>query len=192
MIIVLAGPMGSGKSTVAEILARKHNFARLPFAGPLKDMMRALGLSEDQVNGDLKETPTHLLDGKTPRHAMQTLGTEWGRGHISYTLWTNHWKRNAQRLVDAGRPVVAEDCRFSNELSVSHIMGGWAVYVDRPASLRGVSSEHVSEMGNLRGICDFTINNHSPTTHALEVAVDRLLAEIDTNPNTPAPAPIAG
>ena len=42
-------------------------------------MLYQLGLGEAHIEGALKEVPCELLGGKTPRYAMQTLGTEWGR-----------------------------------------------------------------------------------------------------------------
>jgi putative protein kinase ArgK-like GTPase of G3E family len=77
-IIGLTGLMGSGKSLAAQELER-IGFTRTRFAGSLKDMMRVLGLTEEEIEGNLKETACALLGGKTPRYAMQTIGTEWGR-----------------------------------------------------------------------------------------------------------------
>lgn len=115
-IIAFTGLIGSGKTTAAMYLVEEHNFRRIRFAGPLKDMMRALGLSEREIEGDLKEKPCDLLGGKTPRYAMQTIGTEWGRQIIASDIWTNAWHR-ALSVVPPGIGVVADDCRFPNELA---------------------------------------------------------------------------
>ena len=56
VIIALTGPAGCGKTTVAKQL-EGHGFVRVRFAGPIKAMLRALGLTEAQVDGDEKETP---------------------------------------------------------------------------------------------------------------------------------------
>ncbi len=159
VIIGLAGPMRSGKSTVADRLADLYGFEREPFSKPLKDMLRAFGLSDDHLEGNLKNTPAVLLGGKTPRYAMQTLGTEWGRGIIHPELWTRHWSTRAQLHVAQGLSVVEEGTRFPNEVKAIHALGGVVVYVDRPAELRGVSSEHVSELGNMQELADFTLYN---------------------------------
>ena len=91
MIIGLTGLAGSGETTVARHLMGMHGFVRHRMAEPLKSMLKALGLTEQQIDGDLKEVPCELLGGKTPRHAMQTLGTEWGRDLISQNLWVKAW-----------------------------------------------------------------------------------------------------
>jgi hypothetical protein len=60
-LIAFTGLAGSGKSTAAEHLVQAHQFTRLRFAGPIKAMCRALGLTEEQVDGGQKEVPCDLL-----------------------------------------------------------------------------------------------------------------------------------
>lgn len=120
MIVGLVGRMGSGKSTVADSLCQTNGFTRVKFADPLKDMLRAIGLNEEQIEGDEKMTPCNLLMGQTPRHAMQTLGTDWGRDMIHPDLWTRLWSERAgQHSL-----VVADDCRFPNEARTILQQGG--------------------------------------------------------------------
>lgn len=159
MIIGLAGPMRSGKSVVAARLANLYGFEREPFSKPLKAMLRAFGLTEEQLEGELKNTPSALLGGKTPRYAMQTLGTEWGRSLIHPKLWLSHWAWRAVEHTINGLSVVEEGTRFPNEVEVIKSLGGFVVFVERPAEQRGVSSEHVSEMGNMQELADFTLYN---------------------------------
>jgi hypothetical protein len=102
-LIALTGYAGSGKSTLADILACEHGFTVVKFAGPLKAMLRALGLDEREIEGDLKEQPCQLLAGHTPRRAMQTLGTEWGR--VSGRSMRTPQKRSSCRST--GSPTTA-------------------------------------------------------------------------------------
>lgn len=141
-LIALTGLAGAGKSTVAKHLVAAHGYRVEKFAGPLKDMLRGLGLTERHIEGDLKEVPCGLLGGKTPRYAMQTLGTEWGRGLISPSLWADAWSSRAA----AGR-VVCDDCRFPNEADAVRRLGGVIIRVVRPglASTGG----HASEAGQV-------------------------------------------
>jgi len=77
-IVVLNGPPSAGKGTVAKYLVREHGFTLHKLAKPIKDMLRALpGITEEHIEGPLKELPTSILNGKSPRWAMQTLGKEW-------------------------------------------------------------------------------------------------------------------
>jgi hypothetical protein len=61
IILGLSGLAGSGKSTAAMHLVKNRGWARVRFAGPLKDMCRALGLSEDEIEGSLKEVACRKL-----------------------------------------------------------------------------------------------------------------------------------
>jgi hypothetical protein len=146
-IIAFTGLAGAGKSTAAMHLVKSLGFERVRFAGPLKDMMRALGLSEREIDGDLKEKPCDLLGGKTPRYAMQTIGTEWGRDLIDSDLWIRAWQNSISR-VPTGVNVVVDDCRFPNEAKAVGSAGGILVRVDRP-HVWSSSANHSSESHRL-------------------------------------------
>lgn len=140
LVIGLCGYAGSGKTTVADHLVENHCWARHGFAKPLKDMLHALGLGYEHTNGRLKETPCDILGGKTPRFAMQTLGTEWGREMISPDLWVNAWLVTMPRHAPG---IVAEDVRFPNECLAIRKLGGLIVEIARPGKEQG---SHPSEV----------------------------------------------
>lgn len=135
-VIGLCGVAGSGKSTASNYLTTAYDFRRERIAGPLKDMMRAFGLDERHIEGDLKEVPTNLLCGRTPRHAMQTLGAEWGRVLIHPDLWTNVWEKRVDLIlnVDDATPggVVIDDMRFPNEVNLVRARKGVMIRIVRP------------------------------------------------------------
>jgi hypothetical protein len=131
VIIGITGAAGAGKTTAAEELVQSQGFVRVRFAGPLKDMLRSLGLSVEEIDGPLKEQPCALLGGKTPRHAMITLGTEWGRYMIHTDLWINAWKQRVVSLPEDAK-VVCDDVRFPNEVQTIRSMGGRIIHINRP------------------------------------------------------------
>lgn len=167
MIIGISGPAGSGKSTAAQHLVERHGFTLVKFAAPLKAMLYAIGLTHDEIEGSLKQEPCDILCGQTPRHAMQTLGTEWGRDCIGESFWTDLWEREAARY----ERVVCDDCRFDNELEVIHQRGGIVVGL---TGRGGIAGNHASETG-VR--CDEMIDN-SGSQEKLYGALDILVSRV--------------
>jgi hypothetical protein len=139
-IIGLAGYRGVGKSTVRKLLVDRLGYVHKPFAGPLKSMLRVLGLTEEMLDGDQKEEPTELLMGHTPRHAMQTLGTEWGRDLINQNFWLHCWRRS----IIGYNLIVVDDVRFENEAAIIKELGGVVIRLQRPGFR---ASAHISEHG---------------------------------------------
>lgn len=164
-VVGFTGLAGSGKSTAAMHLIRRRGFSRVRFAGPLKEMLRALGLHEDHIDGHLKEEPCKLLCGKTPRWAMQTLGNEWGRELIGPDVWVNSWR---ERVLDEwdGDPIVADDIRYENERDAVRAMGGIVIRVARMGQVS--ESDHPSETG------DFEVDHG-----IIAASVPVLLDEVD-------------
>lgn len=175
-IIAFTGPIGAGKTTASNQL-EKEGFTRIRFAGPLKAMCMAFGLSREQVDGALKETPSELICGKTPRFFMQRLGTEFGRNIIGDDLWLRAFRHQVDTLP-ADVPVVVDDARFPNEFALVRQLGGIVVYIDRDGCQTG---EHASEQFDLEP--DYRIYNSSLAVFRREVSrlgdVRRQLAERD-------------
>lgn len=141
--VAITGKAGSGKTTAANVLVRA-GWVRVKFADPLKDMLRAMGLTDRHIEGDLKEVPCDLLQGRTPRYAMQTLGTEWGREIIGAGVWTGIARRKIGLALAAGLRVVVDDCRFEDEAQVIRDLGGTILGISREGSGAG---SHTSEAG---------------------------------------------
>lgn len=155
IVIGISGPKGSGKSEVAKYLVSECGFERTAFADPIKQMlMTGFGLTREQLYGSEKEIPTDKLCGRTPRHAMNTMGTEWGREMIHKDLWLNRW---AEGLRDRGEGrFVIEDVRFPNEMdAVKRFELGAIVRIARPDHLS--DSSHESEAHKLP--FDYLIEN---------------------------------
>lgn len=145
LVVGFCGPAGAGKSTAARFLAARYGAERVRFAGPLKAMMRAFGLDAREVDGDLKEEPCALLGGRTPRQAMQWLGTEWGRALIGPDVWIDAWARAADAHRAAGRMVAVDDVRFLNEASAIFGRGGIVLKISRPGAGSASGAHHASE-----------------------------------------------
>ncbi len=158
-LIAFSGPAGVGKSTAAQYLVERHGFKRMSFADPLRDMLRALGLTDDDFTQEGKARPHPLLQGKTPRQSLQSLGTEWGRQMIGPEIWKEAAMRRAYHAVQMGQRVVFDDCRFDNEAQAVLNMCGLVIELHRPevARLNG----HASEAGVRPELVSFYLDAYS-------------------------------
>ncbi len=167
-IIGVLGVAGSGKTLVSKHLAEQYGYERTRFAEPIKRMLRSLGLTEAQVDGDQKMHPLPAFGGATARSMMQTLGTEWGRRAVHTDIWVNLWLRD---IAAISAPIVVDDVRFPNEVAAIRSLGGalWRVY--RPGLNTG---EHVSERLQ-RAIEEDVLITNATTIPALLSSVDLLM-----------------
>lgn len=142
-LVCLHGAPGSGKSTIAKYLVREHGFTVHKIAGPLKNMMRCLGLTEEHIEGSLKDVPTELLGGQTPRWGMLKLGKDW-RDMIHPDLWLFAWENTRPQ-----GPLVVDDVRYPNEVPFLIKRGACFLKIERPDNtLTAVG--HDAEEKNLR------------------------------------------
>jgi hypothetical protein len=147
-LVGLCGYAGAGKDTAALGLVRE-GATRVAFADPLKEMlatlMRIRGAKEEHINaalwGVLKHVPSPYLSNQTPRHAAQTLGTEWGRVDMDPDFWLDTFEDVASQHSD----VVVTDVRFPNEVERIHDLGGIVIRIERPNNPGDIGQSHASE-----------------------------------------------
>ena len=153
VVVAFAGKRGSGKSEAVKALTEDLGFVELKFADPLKNMIRAMyrtcGVDdmtiERKIEGDLKEEPCEWLAGKTPRYAMQTLGTEW-RNTIAEDLWAVMFKRVVES-GNIGDRIACSDYRFPKEGEVLDDLGATKYRITRTTadSVDDEVAKHSSE-----------------------------------------------
>lgn len=159
MLIGLTGRARAGKSEAAKVLLEEYGFVELSFAAPIRKFVADL-LQVSLVELELiKEIPHKLLDDKTPRYAMQTLGTEWGRQMIDDQLWVKSCWHKAKGNIN----IVISDVRFDNEALAILAEGGIIVRIERPDGQKIQSSTHASEAGVLGWYVTNTIINKFET-----------------------------
>jgi hypothetical protein len=174
-LIAFTGRAGAGKSTAAYYLSEGRGFTRMRIAGPLKAMLRAIGLTDREIDGDLKERPCARLNGRTPRHAMQTLGTEWGRALIHPDFWIDLFVSDVRERLSFGESVVVDDLRFPNEEEVIRKLGGVIVHVYGLSGYHAVGA-HESEAHVLGH--DHSIVNEKVSLDAFYDRIDAVLEKI--------------
>ena len=121
-VIGLAGLRGAGKNYTADLLKAEiegHSDKQvviLSFADTMRDICKLVfgWTSEQMADRQFKEA----IDpewGVSPRHALQTLGTQWGRDLINPEIWTTVTKRRIREHIERGFLAIVDDVRFDNE-----------------------------------------------------------------------------
>lgn len=114
IIILLAGGIGAGKDTMADVIAEQFDFTKLAFADPLKEAASGLFDFPTQwcYTRQGKEKKPTLGANLTVGEILQKFGTEVGR-QINPDMWAQlAAKRIRANELDR---VAITDCRFGNE-----------------------------------------------------------------------------
>lgn len=173
-IVALVGPSGVGKSTAAQAMGQL-GYERDALAWPIKLMLEKLlhvqGVSpqnaKNSVFGPGRNQPHAALNGKTPRQALQHLGTEFGRDTLGTDYWVDALLRRHEIRSQgkhgvrqwAARYTVVDDVRFPNEAHKLRAAGGVLVRIAGFGPDKGPPATHSSELSHCGIWCDFTVVN---------------------------------
>jgi hypothetical protein len=178
LLIGLAGPARSGKSTAAEHLVRNHLLEHYAFADPLRTgLMEIFNLDPDDFEGERKEKQLPWL-GRSPRELMQSMGTEWARQMVNPDVWVKIAEQNLNYLQNSLSSVVGfviSDVRFENEAEFIRQRGGTIIHISRPDA--EPVNPHVSEAGIHVKQPDLIVRNNGDREH-LRCLIDNCVADI--------------
>lgn len=176
-LIGLVGTAGSGKSLAAQYIVSSHGYEKMAFADPFKKMLLALGVPKINLYGSDadKSVPLDVLCGKSARHAMQTLGTGWGRKYLKETYWTEHLMR---RVAAEPFNVVIDDVRHIEEAEAIRKAGGNLVRVMRDGARAAVGFDHSSENEVMMISADYVLPNNG-TMGEMFGNIDTILKRIE-------------
>ena len=215
------GSAGAGKDEAASRLVSKHRFVPLAFADPLKRFLAdTFDWEEDRLWGpsgnraledpryrvshlfcrfqdEIKSYPQHL----TARHALITLGNDWGREMCCYDTWVLYAMRIANKISTGqyhysrtkglileenifnptsdtpSTDIVITDLRYQNEAMAVREAGGKLVRIKRWVPKITVSPKHQSERDLLElhdDDFDWVLNNRT-TIEDLWSQVDHMI-----------------
>ena len=115
-MLAFTGKAGSGKDTAAKVL-EDAGWVKINFGDALKEGLACmLDVDIAHFTDPVLKQQTLPEFGITPRYAMTTLGTEWGRNMISPDLWLHAYRKRVYKHKERQRsPIVTTDVRFNNE-----------------------------------------------------------------------------
>lgn len=162
-LIGIVGKKGAGKDTTADYIVRRYGFVKRAYAAPLKEACKALfSFTESQLEDPIEKETIDKRWGKTPREAMQWLGTDVVRQSLGSDFWIRHMGFYVEK--DSGVRLVIPDVRFPNEADWIRKNGGVLIRVVRPDS--SPTDMHASEIEQDNIETDLTIQNTSEDVDA--------------------------
>jgi hypothetical protein len=135
--LLLCGDIGSGKDTVAELLAEEYDYAIIPWAFALKDtlarLLEPLGVdprhffgSQAEKNEPITQLPPREFFNGEPIYWTGRSVTEWFGTEVGRKLHPDLWVAQVMKSATGGSPVVIPDGRFPNEFAAVKAAGGEA------------------------------------------------------------------
>jgi len=171
----------SGKSLAANVLAQQ-GYRTMSFAEPIKRMgtefFISLGYTREQAMSLVWGQKEKLVQeiNTTPRHVLQTLGTEWGRQCISESIWIDCMMyRVSSCFRNEDCRIVIDDIRFQNEAEMIKKMGGEMWKIIRPSVINSQSHQSEGGLDNWDGF-DQVVEN-SGTIHDFRAKLNALIAQ---------------
>lgn len=127
MIYALSGKRGSGKTTAATHLMKKHGFIRVSFAEELRRLAKTLMPFKDNDLIVPSKKEAKFADYYwSPREFLVHFG-EFMRFHDE-SYWLN---RGLALCIDPHRSYVFDDCRYKNEADAIRKLGGKIIRINR-------------------------------------------------------------
>lgn len=192
-LIGICGEAGAGKDTAASTLV-EMGWIQTSFAKELyKEVAEAFNVTVASLeHRETKEQPlahlsldhcsdAHFVDfiiqlknidpkaALSPRFLLQHWGTEFRRGLIADTYWTD--KVDDFIKSHADKRVVISDVRFDQEAQFVIDRAGQVIEVIRPGLITSGSHIHISEAGIFPGLISKVLTNEEGNKGALKDAV---------------------
>ena len=135
--IALVGRMGTGKSTIASLLAHQFGYYKMSWATPIKDLAeRAYGtIDKTKTYAVTKNDTVHYVTG---RYLLQRIGTDALRSQVDEEFWLKVAINQISHILrlNPDARIVIDDTRFMNEAQLLQKRGFMIVRVRLPDAVR--------------------------------------------------------
>lgn len=189
-IIVLSGEIGSGKTTVSNILVNDYNYVSFAFADPLKQMLSILyNWPLNMLNGETEELrkvreskdemwSECLKRDVIPRRELENF-SDVCKAFTDKNIFITNLLNRIYDEIKEGKKIVISDCRFPNEFAklrdlfkdritfVRITKPGTPITVD-PAS-------HPSRYSYLNERYDLLLHNEKKDIETLKISVGKIM-----------------
>lgn len=132
--LALIGQMGSGKSTIAQLLVDLYGYQKMSWAQPVKDIASLAYGPVDKATGYEVELPDGTPAVRTGRDILQRIGTDAMRDQVDRSFWIRAGTRRIEARTDIAW--VNDDTRFPNEADALARRGWIIVRVQVPDDVR--------------------------------------------------------
>jgi hypothetical protein len=168
MIVAFTGNIGSGKSSLANMLVERNGFIEYSFAGPIKEIGKIFGFTEQEMygtqNDKLKE---NKFWGVSFRTFAQKLGTELFRVRLAELIpeMKECWLRLCEKFLEENmdKNIVISDLRFLDEAKMLKGKNCIIFKTFRGCDDSTGSRKHASELeiSKIESNCDIDNQNYS-------------------------------
>lgn len=152
IVIGITGSAGSGKDTFSNMVANTDSsFIKVSFAKIVKDVLSSIfvwdrelleGLTDEsrvwRETVDVFWSDRLNIKDFTPRKAMQMIGTDVMRVHLSDNIWVNALEKTIDPLIKENKNIIITDVRFKNEIELIDSLSGTII------EIRGSMPEYYS------------------------------------------------
>lgn len=185
-LIGICGYKGAGKTTVVHSaifdptrLCKPLPVYQMSFMQTVVEMLETMGIPTEITRNKTRwNEPIAILNNKTMRHAVQTLGTEWARGFIGPYVWINITMQHARQTMRQGISVLIDGVRYPEEADAIRAQNGILIAFHRP-DLR-VDIDHLSErkIAQIQRTCDHRFENFTGEFGRAVLAMRSLLESL--------------
>lgn len=129
-VVGVVGPSGSGKTVVTDYLVNKLGFLRLHAAIAVKAAGKGFGLTDDEVDGDLRDVPSDKLGGVKPRIVLEQIGAAVQTYAPNATAI--YWHSVVDVLPPSIDRIFMDGIRRQPEADAVHSYGGIVIRLTHP------------------------------------------------------------